>query len=126
MTSGEHLGKSMNPQSYLILLRPPRSQSKKGLQQAAASQEEEQGKRRKRKVKDSGLEITRLDVEEVSTFKAGMQPSPRRLLLFEHWTLSHAFLDAGIQPALVCVSVGRAMWVQFPTAQVCTLSSPVE
>ncbi|KAM6194060.1 crossover junction endonuclease EME1 isoform 2-T2 [Sarcoramphus papa] len=43
-----------------------RIQSKKRLQQAAMSgnQEEEQGKRRKRKVKDSGLEITRMDVEE--------------------------------------------------------------
>ena len=41
----------------------------------SGNQEEEQGKRRKRKVKDSGLEITRMDVEEVSTFKTGMQPS---------------------------------------------------
>ncbi|XP_074745024.1 crossover junction endonuclease EME1 isoform X1 [Strix uralensis] len=42
-----------------------RIQSKKRLQLAAASgnQEEKQGKRRKKTVKDSGLEITRLDVE---------------------------------------------------------------
>ncbi|XP_074016383.1 crossover junction endonuclease EME1 [Numenius arquata] len=41
-------------------------QSKKRPQQAAASgnQEEEQGKCRKKKVKDSDLEITRMDVEE--------------------------------------------------------------
>ncbi|XP_074463686.1 crossover junction endonuclease EME1 [Larus michahellis] len=41
-------------------------QSKKRPQQAAASgnQEEEQGKQRKKKVKDSDLEITRMDVEE--------------------------------------------------------------
>nr|XP_009941216.1 PREDICTED: crossover junction endonuclease EME1 [Opisthocomus hoazin] len=41
-------------------------QSKNRLRQAAASgnQEEEQGKRRNKKVKDSGLEITRMDVEE--------------------------------------------------------------
>lgn len=71
----------MNLQSSFILLRAPRAQSKKGLQQAAASQEEKERKQRKRKVKDSGLEITRLDVEEVSTFKAGVQPSPRRLLI---------------------------------------------
>ncbi|XP_054026560.1 crossover junction endonuclease EME1 [Dryobates pubescens] len=46
--------------------RSLRVQSKKRLQQAAASgnQEVEQGKKRKRKVKDSGLEITRMDVEE--------------------------------------------------------------
>ncbi|XP_064032743.1 crossover junction endonuclease EME1-like [Pogoniulus pusillus] len=43
-----------------------RVQSKKRPQQAAASgnQEQEQQKLRKRKVKDSGLEITRMDVEE--------------------------------------------------------------
>uniref|UniRef100_A0A8C0IG20 Essential meiotic structure-specific endonuclease 1 n=1 Tax=Bubo bubo TaxID=30461 RepID=A0A8C0IG20_BUBBB len=42
-----------------------RIQSKERLQLAAASgnQEEKQGKRRKKTVKDSGLEITRLDVE---------------------------------------------------------------
>ncbi|KFQ54038.1 Crossover junction endonuclease EME1, partial [Pelecanus crispus] len=46
--------------------RSLRVQSKKRLRQAAASgnQEEEQGKRRKKKAKDSGLEITRMDVEE--------------------------------------------------------------
>ncbi|KFM07823.1 Crossover junction endonuclease EME1, partial [Aptenodytes forsteri] len=43
-----------------------RVQSKKRLRQAAVNgnQEEEQGKRRKKEVKDSGLEITRMDVEE--------------------------------------------------------------
>ncbi|NXT45411.1 EME1 endonuclease, partial [Pelecanoides urinatrix] len=46
--------------------RSLRVQSEKRLQQAAASgnQEEEQRKRRKRKAEDSGLEITRMDVEE--------------------------------------------------------------
>ncbi|XP_021144166.2 crossover junction endonuclease EME1 [Columba livia] len=42
-----------------------RVQSKKRPRQAAAGgNQEEQGKRRKKQVKDSGLEITRLDVEE--------------------------------------------------------------
>ncbi|KFP28861.1 Crossover junction endonuclease EME1, partial [Colius striatus] len=46
--------------------RPLRVQPKKKLHQAAASgkQEEKQGKQRKREVKGSGLEITRMDVEE--------------------------------------------------------------
>ncbi|XP_074900567.1 structure-specific endonuclease subunit EME1 isoform X1 [Buteo buteo] len=46
--------------------RSLRVQPKKRLRQAAASrkQEEEQRKRRKKQVKDSGLEITRMDVEE--------------------------------------------------------------
>ncbi|XP_009582190.1 PREDICTED: crossover junction endonuclease EME1 [Fulmarus glacialis] len=46
--------------------RSLRDQSKKRPRQAAASgnQEEEQGQWRKRKAKDSGLEITRMDVEE--------------------------------------------------------------
>ncbi|KFV47742.1 Crossover junction endonuclease EME1, partial [Tyto alba] len=46
--------------------RSLRVQSKKRLQQAAASknQEEEQGKQRKKTVRDSSLEITRMDVEE--------------------------------------------------------------
>ena len=59
------------------LLRSLGVQSKNRLRQAAASgnQEEEQGKRRNKKVKDSGLEITRMDVEEVSTFKTGTQRS---------------------------------------------------
>lgn len=67
-----------NFQSYFTLLRSLRVQSKKRLRQAAVNgnQEEEQGKRRKKEVKDSGLEITRMDVEEVSTFRTGMQPSP--------------------------------------------------
>lgn len=67
----------MNSQSYITLLRSLRVQPKKRLRQAAASrkQEEEQRKRRKKEVKDSGLEITRMDVEEVSSFKTGMQPS---------------------------------------------------
>ncbi|XP_054702911.1 crossover junction endonuclease EME1 [Grus americana] len=39
-------------------------QSTKRLRQASGNQEEVQGKQRKKKVKDSGLEITRMDVEE--------------------------------------------------------------
>ncbi|KFU93425.1 Crossover junction endonuclease EME1, partial [Chaetura pelagica] len=46
-------------------LRSLRFQSGKGLQGAAGSgNQEEQGKRRKKKVRDSGLELTRMDVEE--------------------------------------------------------------
>ncbi|XP_051491043.1 crossover junction endonuclease EME1 isoform X2 [Apus apus] len=45
--------------------RSLRFQSGKGLQRAAGSgDQEEQGKRRKKKVRDSGLELTRMDVEE--------------------------------------------------------------
>ncbi|KGL86121.1 Crossover junction endonuclease EME1, partial [Charadrius vociferus] len=61
------------------------AQSKKRLQQAAASgnQEEEQGKRRKKKVKDSDLEITRMDVEEAL---ADLQVCKQvQVSLFESW-----------------------------------------
>ncbi|KFQ88963.1 Crossover junction endonuclease EME1, partial [Phoenicopterus ruber ruber] len=46
--------------------RSLKAQSRKRLREAAVNgnQEEEQGKRRKKKFKDSGLEITRMDVEE--------------------------------------------------------------
>lgn len=67
----------MNSQSYITLLRSLRVQPKKRLRQAASSrkQEQEPRKRRKKEVKDSGLEITRMDMEEVSSFKTPMQPS---------------------------------------------------
>ncbi|XP_068007053.1 crossover junction endonuclease EME1 [Melanerpes formicivorus] len=65
--------------------RSLRVQSKKRLQQAAASgnQEVEQGKKRKRKVKDSGLEITRMDVEEALV---DMQLNKQvQVTFFESW-----------------------------------------
>lgn len=65
----------MCSQAYFTLLRSLGVQSTKRLRQASGNQEEVQGKQRKKKVKDSGLEITRMDVEEVSTLITGMQPS---------------------------------------------------
>lgn len=72
--------------SYFTLLRSLQAQSKKRPQQAAASgnQGEKQAKRRKKKVNDSGLEITRMDVEEVSAFKTAVQP----LCLVACWFLN--------------------------------------
>lgn len=86
---------------YFTLLVSLRVQSKKRPRQAAAggNQEEEQGKRRKKQVKDSGLEITRLDVEEVSTFRTGLQP----------WSLVHHCLN--IWPSCHILGLGNSAFV---------------
>ncbi|KFP40757.1 Crossover junction endonuclease EME1, partial [Chlamydotis macqueenii] len=62
-----------------------RAQSKKRLRQAAASvsQEEEQGKKGKKRVKDSGLETTRMDMEEALVdLQLGKQV---QVSFFESW-----------------------------------------
>lgn len=57
----------VNSQSSLHLLRCLRAQSKKRLQQATVHRNQGEEQRRK-EAKDSGLEISRLDVEEVSEY----------------------------------------------------------
>lgn len=61
-----------NFQSYLCFLRCLRAQSKKRLQQARVHRNEGDEQRRK-EVQDSGLEISRLDVEEVSEYLENRQ-----------------------------------------------------
>lgn len=58
------------------LFRSLQVQPKQRLRQTAASgNQEKRGERRKREVKDSALDLSRMDVEEVSAFKTDMQPS---------------------------------------------------
>lgn len=112
----------MRSQPHFTLLWSLRLQSKKRQQRTAAngSQDEGQGRRRKRAVEDSGLEITRMDVEEVSTFKAGMQPSSlvHSKCCLNIWPTPP--WEGGVQPSLVSMSVDRALWVWFPTLMDCS------
>lgn len=96
----------LSPQSYFTLFRSLQVQPKQRLRQTVTSgNQEKRGERRKKEAKDSNLDLSRMDVKEVSSFKTHATIICC-LPAFEHLTQSHSFVHGSTWLSLfICPSV---------------------